>query len=138
MCYGLPACTQTQRACPCCSSMKSVSSLQTAKRSCNKGMLSEIVYMLAGHSTPTINKQCCIPVNSIVPEHGVKFCENLPTAHVLTKCHSTSSSYRITTFVANAKTVGPGGKGQSILHNIRHKQMLKHVPSARLSAAWMK
>ena len=35
-------------------------------------------------------------------------------------------------FVANAKTVGPGGKRQSILYNIRHEKMLIHVPSARL------
>jgi hypothetical protein len=46
-------------------------------------MLSETVYMLAGNSTPTIKRQFYIPVNSIVAEHGVKSCENLPTAHVL-------------------------------------------------------
>jgi hypothetical protein len=66
-------------------------------------MLSEIVYMLAEHSTPTINRQCYIPVNSIVAEHGAKFCENLPTSHVLTECHNTISSYRKGTCVANTK-----------------------------------
>ena len=72
-------------------------------RSCNKGMLSEIVYMLADHSTPTINRQCYIPVNSIVAEHGVKFCESLPKAHVLTGCDNTTSLCRIGICVANTK-----------------------------------
>jgi hypothetical protein len=66
-------------------------------------MLSEIVYMLADRSTPTINRQCYIPVNSIVAEHGAKFCEILPASHVLTECHSKSSSYRKGTCVANTK-----------------------------------
>jgi hypothetical protein len=47
-------------------------------------MLYEIVFMLEGYCTPTIKKQCYIPVNSIVEEHGVKFCESLLTALVLT------------------------------------------------------
>jgi hypothetical protein len=83
-------------------------------------MLYEIVYMLAGHCTPTINKQCYIPVNFIVAEHGVKFCESLPTALVLIGmfaddktghvtlpgwlgCDSTSSLYRTGKHVSNTK-----------------------------------
>jgi hypothetical protein len=66
-------------------------------------MLFETVYMLVGNSTLTIKRQFYIPVNSIVAEHGVKFCENPSTAQVLTGCHSTRSLYRIGTCVANTK-----------------------------------
>jgi hypothetical protein len=115
ICYSLSACTQTQRASPYCSSMittkTSVLSLQTTMRSGNKGMLSEIVYMLADHRAPTINRQCYIPVNSIVAEHGAKFCENLPTSHVRTECHSICSSYRKGTCVANTKLQDLVGNG---------------------------
>jgi hypothetical protein len=38
-----------------------------------------------------------------VAEHDVEFCESLPTAHVLTGCHSTTSLNRIGTCVANPK-----------------------------------
>ena len=80
-------------------------------QSCNKGMLFEIVYMLADHSTPIIIRQCYIPVNSIVAEHVAKFCENLPTSHVLTEYHSTSSSYRKGTCVADTKLKDLAGNG---------------------------
>ena len=136
MCFGLPACTQTRRASPYCSNMittkTSVLSLQTTMRSCNIGMLSEIMYMLAGHSTPTPTGNVTFPVNSIVAEHDVKLCENHPTAHVLKECHKH--------FILNRNvccqhwTAGSGGKRQTIFYNIRHEKMLIHAPSKRLFA----
>jgi hypothetical protein len=72
-------------------------------------MLSAIVYMPAGHSTPTINRQCYIPVNSIVAEHG--FCESLPKAHVPTGCDNTSSLHGIGKCVANTKLQDLVGEG---------------------------
>jgi hypothetical protein len=107
---GMYRCLLTVDVCPYCSSMistqPSVSSLQTTMRSCNKGMLSEIVYMLAGHSTPTPTGNVTFPVNSIVAEHGVKLCENHPTAHVLTECHWTR------TCVANTELQELVGNGK--------------------------
>jgi hypothetical protein len=90
MCFGLPACTQTRRSSLYFSDMittkTSVLSLQTM-RSCNKGMLSEIVYimyMLAEHCTPTINRQCYIPVNSIVAEKQRTLPAPLPHKNFIT------------------------------------------------------
>jgi hypothetical protein len=42
-------------------------------------------------------------LHSIETVHGVEFCESLPTAHVLTGCHSTTSLNRIGKCVANPK-----------------------------------
>jgi hypothetical protein len=52
---------------------------------CSKDMLSEFAYMLVGR----------------ISSHGVKFCESLPTAYVLTRSDSTSSIYRIGKCVTN-------------------------------------
>jgi hypothetical protein len=62
-------------------------------------MLSKFAYMLAGRNT----------------SHGVKFCESLPTAHVLAGCDSTSSLYRIGKCITNTNL-------QDLLdfHNIWH------------------
>ena len=89
MCYGLPECTQSRRACFYCLIvlLLEVTTLMFWWLSyyCSKDMLSEFAYMLAGRNT----------------SHGVKFCESLPTAHVLTRCDSTSSLYRIGKCVTN-------------------------------------
>jgi hypothetical protein len=68
---------------------------------CSKDLLSGFAYMLAGQNTSTVNRQRYI--HSIVAERGVQFCESLPTAHVLTGCHSTTSLNRIGKCVANPK-----------------------------------
>jgi hypothetical protein len=111
------------------STKKSVSLLQTTMQSCNKGMLSEIVYMLAGHSTPTINRQCYIPVNSIVAEHGVKLCENLPTTHVLTECHKQFILNRNVCAYTKLQDLVGNGKQSSTIFDIKK---LIHAPSKRL------
>ena len=89
VCYGLPACTLSRRACLYCmiALLFEVIILMFWWLSyyCSKDMLSEFAYMLAGRNT----------------SHGVKFCESLPTAHVLTRCDCTSSLYRIGKCVTN-------------------------------------
>ena len=61
---------------------------------CSKNMLSKFVYMLAGHNTPTINRQRYIPIHTMTTEHGMEFCLSLPAAHALTGCDTTSSFYQ--------------------------------------------
>ena len=57
----------------------------------NKGLLSQDVYMHAGHSGKYITHERYIPVHTIAAEIGDKICQCLPSAHALTGCDSTNA-----------------------------------------------
>ena len=60
----------------------------------SRGMLDTTVYMHAGHTTQYIQRERFIPINTIVETLGCELCQNLPAAHALTGCDSTSSLFK--------------------------------------------
>ena len=71
----------------------------------SKGMLDSLVYMQAGHSTQVTNRRRYIPINTIVEKVGHDVCQNLPAAHALTGCDTTSSLFGVGKRVAYTKLV---------------------------------
>ena len=69
------------------------------------GMLNTTVYMHAGHSTQYIQRERFIPINTIMESLGHELCRNLPAAHALTGCDSTSSLFKIGKHIAYARLV---------------------------------
>lgn len=58
-------------------------------------MLDTEVFMHAGHVTQFTRRERFIPVNQIVDKLGRELCQNLPAAHALTGCDTTSSLFKI-------------------------------------------
>ena len=69
----------------------------TAARACSLGLRT------CWHTITHQRSKLPSYIHSIVAEHRVEFCESLPTAHILTGCHSTTSFNRIGKCVANTK-----------------------------------
>ena len=103
MCYGLPVCTQSRRACFYCLIvlLLEVTTLMFWWLSyyCSKDLLSGFTYMLAGHNTSTVNRQRYIPLLQYMVSRFAKVSKQ----HVLTGCYSTTSLNRIGKCVANPK-----------------------------------
>ena len=60
-----------------------------------EGMLSQEVYMHAGHAGKFITRERFIPVTKIADEVGPLICSILPAMHVLSGCDSTSGCFKI-------------------------------------------
>lgn len=72
----------------------------------SKGMLGSSVYIHAGHATQVTDRHRYIPINTIVENVGHHLCENLPAAHTLTGCDTTSSFFRIGKCKAYTRLLG--------------------------------
>ena len=74
----------------------------------NVGLLTDDVYMHAGHSGKVITRERYIPVHTNAGKLGDNVCQCLPAVHALTGCNTTRALFRIgkrtafTTLVENA------------------------------------
>ena len=62
---------------------------------CSLDMLTDNLYMHAGHTGQHTNRERYIPVHSICQQLGPVVCDALPAAHALTGCDSTYSLFKI-------------------------------------------
>lgn len=83
---------------------------------CSVGKLAAQVFMHAGHSGQTTNRERYIPVTQLVETLGNAFIQCLPALHAITGCDTTSSTYMIGKKKAYTKLK----QNMDILKDLRH------------------